>query len=266
MEDNKEILEENQTNSEEVEPEEVVEENLEESSEEEVDRNILVENNTTFDYRTMKYLNLYIIKNKRKSFIIYLVFSIAMFAVAAFSFISSVIKSENPDYLFPILFAMFAVYMLYQGFNIEKSLDKQLEKFFNGKEVTVQKIELNNEFLYVSRGTCDEMGEAVKVDWVNVNEIHELPQFYYLFMGNNPIVIDKNPECFVNSTLDTLKEIIEEKSATRKYVKIEKDIVKKPITYVHQPVSYTNETLDETKTLDETVSETKTEEIESKEE
>lgn len=232
MEDNKENVEETL--------EEVLEEKLEENGEEETDRNILVENNTTFDYRTMKYLNLYIIKNKRKSFIIYLVFAIVMLGVAVFSFISSVIKAENPDYLFPILFAMFACYMLYQGFNIEKSLDKQLERFFNGKEITVQKIELNNEYLYVSRGTCDEMAEAVKVDWVNVNEIHELPQFYYLFMGNNPIVIDKDPKCFVNSTLETLKEIITEKAATRKYVKVDKDIVKKPITYVHQPVSYTN--------------------------
>lgn len=244
MEENKKELEsvlETEENKDE-ELEENKEEVIEESSVEEVEvplekEAILIKNATAFDYRTMKYLNVYILKYKKKSFLVYLIFSLVTLGVAVYSFVNSLLNDEKVEFVFPILFVLFAAYMLYQGLSIEKSLDKQLVNFFRGKEITIQEIEIGEENLYVARGTKYEMGEAVKIDWVNINEIHELPGYYYLFMGNNPIVIDKNPDTYLVGTAEEMDSLIQEKAQSRKYVKIDKEIIKGEITYVHEEVS-----------------------------
>ena len=223
MEENKEIIEKEVT---EIEAEVAETEVVEEPPEEKV---VLVENEVKFNYRTMKYLNMYIIKHKKKTFLIYVIFSILTVGVAVYSFIDSYLNSDKPDFIFPVLFVLFAVYMMYQGLTIEKALDKQLDKFFAGKETTIQITEMNDECMYVSRGTKDEMGEAVKVDWASISEIHEIPDYYYLFMGNNPIVIDKRPQANTKGTVEDLKAIIKEKSLSRKFVRVDKEILKTPI-------------------------------------
>lgn len=228
MEDNK-ILNEEST-------EEVVEEIKEEIVEEvvEEEKKPMVKNITSFDYKTMKYLNYYIIKYKRKTLILYIIFSIITIGVGVYSAINSYLSTGKIDFVMPILFVLLAGIMIYQGLTVEKSLDKQLVQFFNNKEITIQETEIDEENLYIARGHKDEMGEPVKIDWVNINEIHELPQYYYLFIGKNPIVIDKNPEAYVNGTSEEFNAIIKEKCGSRKHVVIDKDILKTPITYVHQ--------------------------------
>lgn len=268
MEENKKINQELSDSQEETAPSEddLEKKALENILEDVEERKVIVKNVTSFDYRTMKYLNLYIIKYKKKSFILYLVFSALTIGVAIYSFIDSYLNSEQPDFIFPIIFLLFAIYMLYQGITIEKALDKQLVNFFKSKQVTVQNAEFDEENLYIARGTKFEMGEAVKIDWVTVNEIHELPQYYYLFVGNNPIVIDKNPETFVEGTFEDFQTLIKEKITTRKYKKIDKDILKNPITYVHEEIKYVSkEEADHAEKVESVVidNEAQTEEVEN---
>ena len=111
--------------------------------------------------------------------------------------------------------------------------------------------------------------EPVDYDWAYVSEIVELPQFYFLFVnGNNPIILDKSPEAFVEGSLEDLVQIIEEKIQTKPFKKIEKDIAKRPITYVHQEVEevHKDETLDAVEVESEVVSEKESEETSVSEE
>lgn len=198
-----------------------------------------VKNSTKFDYRTMKYCNLYIIKYKRKSFLIYAIMAAVTLGVAVFSFITSLQAKEanGMGYLFPALFVLFAFYMLYQGLNIEKSLDRQLVAYFANRPVAEQIVEFTDEKLTVSRAVNGEQTEPVDLDWIQVTEIHEIPEYYFFFVGKNtPVIVDKRPEAFLEGTLEELKTIVEEKIAAKPYKKLDINIVKKPITYVHQEI------------------------------
>ena len=48
-------------------------------------------------------------------------------------------------------------------------------------------------------------------------------------MGNNPIVIYKRPQANTKGTVEDLKAIIKEKSLSRKFVRVDKEILKTPI-------------------------------------
>lgn len=218
---------------------------------------------TKFDYRAMKYLNLYLLKYKRKTYLLYSILIVLAIAFGIYLFISS----KGKGYLWPIVFALVVVYTTVQAFSIEKNLDKQLERFFNGKAVIEQIIDLSQEKLTIAVST--RPNEPVDYDWAYVSEIVELPQFYFLFVnGNNPIILDKSPEAFVEGSLEDLVQIIEEKIQTKPFKKIEKDIAKRPITYVHQEVEevHKDETLDAVEVESEVVSEKESEETSVSEE
>ena len=196
-----------------------------------------VKNLTKFDYRTMKYCNLYIIKYKRHTFLVYAIMAAITIGFSIWSFVSSLLdENEGTNYLFPIIFILFAVYMLYQGLNVEKSLDRQLEAYFANKPVTEQIVEISEETIKIlSRGLGEVEANPIDVDWSQVTEIHEIPEYYFLLVGKNtPLIIDKSSEAFLEGSLEELKAIIDEKAKAKPYKHVDKNIVKRPITYVHQ--------------------------------
>ena len=75
--------------------------------------------------------------------------------------------------------------------------------------------------------------EPFKYDWAYITEIVEIPQFFFLYVQKQPIIVEKDPNKITEGDYDTLVSIIMEKTATKPYKKIDKDLVTKPITYVH---------------------------------
>ena len=203
---------------------------------------------TKFDYKAMKYLNLYLLKYKRKTYLLYTILIVLAIAFGTYLFISS----KGKDYLWPIVFALVVVYTVVQAFSIEKNLDKQLDRFFNNRGVIEQTIEVSEEKITITVST--RPNEPVDYDWAYIGEIVEIPQFYFLFVnGNNPIILDKSSEAFIEGSLEELVMILTEKAQTKPFKKIEKDIAKRPITYVHQEIQEVHQ--DESKTAVETESE-----------
>ena len=160
---------------------------------------------TKFDYRTMKYLNLYVMKYKKKTFFLYGV----MVGVALGAGIYMFLTSEDNNYLWPIVFGLVIVYTIYQALNIEKNLDKHLKNYFSNRPVVDQIIEINSDKITVSISTNPD--EKADYDWAYIGEIDEIPQYYFLFLNaNTPIILDKREEAFEEGTLEDLKEIISE--------------------------------------------------------
>ena len=194
--------------------------------------------NTKFDYRTMKYLNLYILKYKRKTFLLYGI----LVGLSLGAGIYLTITSEGKDLLWPIIFGLVIIYTIFQALNIEKNLDKHLTNFFNNRPVVSQLIEINSEKITIAVSTKPE--EKVDYDWAYVNEICELPQYYYLFISNGggaPVILDKREEAIEEGSLEELKALIEEKIELKPYKKLDQDIVKRPITFVHPEIIVSNE-------------------------
>ena len=152
------------------------------------------------------------------------------------------ITSEGKDLLWPIIFGLVIVYTIFQALNIEKNLDKHLTNFFNNRPVVSQLIEIDSEKITIAVSTKPE--EKVDYDWAYVNEICELPQYYYLFISNGggaPVILDKREEAIEEGSLEELKALIEEKIELKPYKKLDQDIVKRPITFVHPEIIVSNE-------------------------
>lgn len=184
---------------------------------------------TKFDYRTMKYCNMYLLTYKRKSFILYIfLILLSIGASIYFGFFSG---EEN--FLMAGLFLLVAAYVTYQALSVEKALDKHLQNFFYNRPVVEQIIEIDEEKITITASS--RPNEPQTYDWSFVNEIHEIPQYYMLFVGKNtPIIIDRSAEALVEGSFEALAAMIKEKAETKPYKVITKNIIKKPITYVHQ--------------------------------
>ncbi len=184
---------------------------------------------TKFDYRTMKYCNMYLLTYKRKSFIMYIfLILLSIGASVYFGFFSG-----EDNSLMAGLFLLVAAYVTYQALSVEKALDKHLQNFFYNRPVVEQIIEIDEEKITITASS--RPNEPQTYDWSFVNEIHEIPQYYMLFVGKNtPIIIDRSEEALVEGSFEALAAMIKEKAETKPYKIITKNIIKKPITYVHQ--------------------------------
>lgn len=187
---------------------------------------------TKFDYRTMKYLNLYLMKHKRKTTLLYIIMIVLSLGAGAYLFISSLQSEQGPNYIWPVAFALIAAYTVYQMLSIEKNLDRHLRNYFATRPLLTEEIELDSEKITIT--VCTRPNKPVDYDWAYVSEIVELPQFYLLFMSNNtPIILEKKFDCVLEGDLEELKALITEKSATKPYRLIDKEIVKKPIPEIN---------------------------------
>lgn len=214
---------------------------------------------TKFDYRTMKYCNMYLLTYKRKNFIMYIfLILLSLGASVYFGFLSK----ENNNLLMAGLFLLVAAYVTYQALSVEKALDKHLQNFFYNRPVVEQIIEIDEEKITITASS--RPNEPQTYDWSFVNEIHEIPQYYMLFVGKNtPIILDRSEEALLEGTFADLAALIAEKAETKPYKVVNKNIIKKPITYVHQYIEPVHN-IEEAETTDE--NQTTPEEVEATDE
>ncbi len=184
---------------------------------------------TSLDYRTMKYLNIYLLKYKRKTFLLYGILIVLSIAAAVYLGISS----KGKDYIWIILFGLVILYTCYQAFSMERNLDKHLKNFFTTHKPIDQTYTVSSENIKLSVSTDPTREDTF--DWAYISEIAEIPQYYFLFIsGSTPMVFDKNN--IIEGSLEELEEIIKEKTALKPYKKLDKEIIKKPITFVQPEI------------------------------
>ena len=243
--ENKEILE--NVEEETIEKEEVVEEQalevVEEEQQEEVKEEPYVGKEVTtsirYDYRTMKYFNMYNTVVRRKLPLWYLIMGIGSLLFAVYTVIDGVMTaakdpefSANSAYIFGGLFVLFGVYLFLQSIKFESYVDKTITNHFMTHKVAKQHINIREDKITLI--PLNKPEEFFSYDWAQVTSIEEIDEFFFLYIGRSPLIIDKDPEKMVEGTVDQMIEIFNEKIELKPYKRYNGKVVKKPITYVHQ--------------------------------
>lgn len=238
MSEEKELQEENKTLEEQTIEEMNEVEKVEESTEvkEEPYNGPVVKVNTRYDYRTMKYFNMYNMMYRKHFQVVYILMGLLSAAFGGYTCFQALSQDTiNPmNFVLPVIFVLFGVYFVYQALCFEKVIDKNITMHFykNPKVVNIGVTVTEEKVTLQIMG--NKTGEPFDYDWAYVNEIVEIPQFFFLYVGKQPIIIEKDPNRVTEGDYDTLVNIIMDKTSTKPYKKLEKDLVTKPITYVHQ--------------------------------
>ncbi|MDD2258688.1 MAG: hypothetical protein WC278_02455 [Bacilli bacterium] len=241
---NEEVKEELETAQPETEPEVVMDDSL-------VNFEPAVKVNVKFDFKTLKYANLYITNFKRKAYITNIIFSAVALGLGVFTFIEG-------QWIFGIIFIALAIMTSVQIFTMEKRIDQELYKYFAKHRVGNQDVSLSDELIVLTRP--EDLIHPVSYKWNEVESIHEINEFFYIFTNRNriPIIIDKNPALMEVGTLEVLKSILDrkvkesedlvasgQKKKAIKFVVVEKSISKIPVTYVHKDDAIETAVIDE---------------------
>lgn len=193
-----------------------------------------------YDYRTMKYFNMYNAAIKRKLPIWYIVMAIISGVFAIYTVVDEIIAlSKNPDeglgvstIIIATIFVFFTVYLLLQALRFENFVDKTISNHFLNHKVAEQHIKIREDKITLIPVNKPE--ESFSYDWVQITSIEEINEFFFLYIGKSPLIIDKDPSKMIEGTYEEMLEIFDEKIAVKPYKKYEKQVVKKPITYVHK--------------------------------
>lgn len=214
-----------------------------------------------YDYRTMKYFNLYNAAIKRKLPIWYIVMAIISGVFAIYTVVDEVIAlSKNPDegfatstIIIATIFVFFTVYLFLQAFRFENFVDKTISNHFLNHKVAEQHIKIREDKITLIPVNKPE--ESFSYDWVQITSIEEINEFFFLYIGKSPLIIDKDPSKMIEGTYEEMMTIIEEKIAVKPYKKYTKQVVKKPITYVHKEDLENIENAVEAETVEENTEE-----------
>lgn len=242
MADEKELEKENTSEALEEEVLDELNEEKEEQQEEQTEEVVEEEYNgpvvnirTQYDYRTMKYFNMYNMIYRKRFQIVYIIMGLISFGVGGYSLYNA-ISAESiqiMNFVLPAIFVLFGVYFIYQAIFFEKVIDKNITMHFykNPKVVNISVTVTEREVTLQIIG--NNKSEPFKYDWAYITEIVEIPQFFFLYVQKQPIIIEKDPNKITEGDYDTLVSIIMEKAQAKPYKKIDKELVTKPITYVH---------------------------------
>lgn len=242
---------------EEINPEVNQEETLEETNEEVLEastRKVVVKLNV--DYRTLKYYNVYVLKHVRKFYLLYAIFMLLLIGGGVYSII---VKT----YIVSALMGVFALYLLYQMLTIEKTIDRQLTAHFMRKRPQVQTYTFTDEGITVEPA---DGGEPIVYEWVYVSTIYQIPQFYYLYLGKQPIIVDRNPEMIIEGTKEDLEGIIASQAEKKPFKKLDKNILKEPVEFNYPDYDAMEAAVTEEKEAIEEASEAEVTEVETVEE
>lgn len=228
---------ENKNMLEEVEQEQPQEETAEETVEE-VYEGKQVTTSIKYDYRTMKYFNMYNTVIRRKMPMWYFGMGIAAIAFAVYTLISGINAAKaDPDasmtstYIFTGIFVFLGIYLAMQGLKFEGLVDRTIANHFMTHKVAKQHIRIREDIITLIPVNKPE--ESFSYDWIQVTNIEEINEFFFLYIGRSPLIIDKNPENMIEGTYEEMVEIIKEKAEMKPYKRYSKPVVKKPITFVH---------------------------------
>lgn len=211
----------------------------------------IVEVETTYDYKVLKYCNMYVIKVKRHSTIINLVMALISIAIGGLILYSS-IKNQNHNYIFAIMTFALAIWVIFSIFSEERRIDKSLINYFKTHAPVKQKFSFDKEKIRISAVINGEERQA-DYPWAYVSEIHAIPEYFFLFInGGSPIVLDRSEEAVVTGTMEDLEELIREECSLKPFKQYLKPLVKKlaDVKY-YTPVEETTEEKVEESTLEE---------------
>lgn len=185
----------------------------------------LVKSDTKFDFKTLKYANLYLSMYKRKSWILSLVIAVAALGMAVYSAIAS-------QWAFFAIFLLFVAVIAYQALTVEKKIDQELVKYFKNRAVGGQEVALNKEMILVENKNSTI---PFVYEWNDIKSADEIKDFVYLFLSAQaPIIIDKERLTVGNVAL--LQSILKEEFPEKGYKVMEKEIAKRKITFEHTKV------------------------------
>lgn len=235
-----EIVEEINENPEAVDQNEIEEVKESEKKEEEPYTGKEVTTSIRYDYRTMKYFNMYNAAIRRKLPIWYIVMGVLSAIFAIYTIVDGVITSINdPEssigtstFIITAIFVFFTIYLFMQAFRFEGFVDKTITNHFLSHKVAEQHIRIREDKITLI--PVNKPDESFSYDWVQITSIEEINEFFFLYIGKSPLIIDKDPSKMINGTYEEMLEIINEKIAVKPYKKYTKQVVKKPITFVHQ--------------------------------
>ena len=241
IEQEAETIEQELVESEEVTELEVVEEQ-QETVEQEVEEEYVGKEVTTsirYDYRTMKYYNMYNAAYRKKLPLLYLVFGLITIGLAVYMLINSFLDAkENPEasmtgtYFTLAIFAFFAFYFIKQAVTFESFVDRQITNHFAMHKVAKQNIRIREDKITLI--PIEKPEEAFSYDWAHITSIEEIDEFFFLYIGKQPLIISKDPNNMVEGSYEQMLEIFDEKISVKPYKRCTKKVVKKPITYIHQ--------------------------------
>lgn len=188
---------------------------------------------TKFDFKALKLANLYVIRVKRKSALIYGILTIICIVAAIYSIITN--EDTTSKIAFGVIFGFIAAMSIYNIFTEEKKIEKSLRKFFSTNPAMTQYVSLDEQKLTIIVPYGDKL-EKVSYDWAYVQEIHVLNEYYLMFLnGGVPVIIDKREEAMIEGTQDELANLIKEMGSLKPYRVYNKPLTKDltdPISYV----------------------------------
>ena len=232
-----EVLEELNEEKEEANTNEVEAEASEESPVEEEYNGPVVKTKTRYDYKTMKYFNMYNMMYRKHFRIVYIIMGLLSFGFAGYTgYVAFTQETLEPmRIVLTAIFALFGVYFIYQSICFEKVIDKNITMhFFKNPKVVELSVTVTEREVILQIDSKDKKGEPFPYDWAYVTDIVEIPQYFFLYVQKQPIIIEKDPNKVVEGDYETLVNIIMEKANAKPFKRIDKELVSKPITYVHQ--------------------------------
>ena len=173
------------------------------------------------DYRTLKYYNVYVLKYVRKFYWLYAIFLLLLVGGMVYSII---VKT----YVVVALMGVFALYLVYQMLSIEKTIDRQLTAHFMRRRPQVQEYIFTDEGITVAPA---DGGDPINYEWVYVTHIYQIPQFYYLYLGKQPIIVDRNEDMILEGTKEDLEGIIAAQATKKPFKSLDKNILKEPVEF-----------------------------------
>lgn len=186
---------------------------------------VIAEVETTYDYRTLKYCNMYILKVKRKSTLIYSIMAAVCLIVAIVSFI----RMEGNGKWLSLIIAFLGLWTFKNIFTEEAKVDKSLQNFFRTNAPFTQRFAFDRERIRVIAMVDGEEKQA-DYPWPYIQEIHMIPEFFILFLnGGTPVIIDRDESKLLKGTKEELEQIIREQSVLKPFKSYDKPFVKKMI-------------------------------------
>ena len=197
-----------------------------EETEEDTPMESIVEVETLYNFNTLKYTNMYVIRVKRKSQLISIIMAAITFGIAIALLIYGLINGATSNYWIAGLIFLLGCWTLYNVLTEEKKIDKQLKKYFLTHQPFVQKFLINNDKVRVEV-VNDGKVQRGDYPWAYVQSIDMTPEYIFLFTNNGaPLVITRKEESFLKGDKETLDNLIKEQASIKPFKFYDKVVCK----------------------------------------
>ena len=162
----------------------------------------VVELSTEYNYRSQKFCQLYRMRIKGKSRIINSVFALALIGIGVFTYI------KTTNLIFLIISLVVTISPIYNIVCEERRIDKFLVKYFETHPKFTLNYLINEETIRFTQ-VVDGEEKWADIPWAYVNEVHAVPEYYFLYLnGGNMFILDRNEECLTKGTKKDLDDLI----------------------------------------------------------